>query len=145
MSNYFSTTRELSAPIESVFDLLVTPEHFADWFGSRTVSVPLDTLTMDVRPGGAFAAVMHLPDGNLIHWTGQFIEVDRPRFMSMTLSDVPEHDPGLPITFSLTETSGGTTLEIQQARGDFSQEQVDATIAGYNTFIDTMVEILAGH
>lgn len=144
MSEYFTITRELNAPIEAVFDVLVTPEYFAEWFGSHTVHVPLETLTMDVRPGGDFAAVMHLPDSNLIHWTGQFVEVNRPHLMSMRLSDSPEHAPGLPISFSLTETDGGTTLEIHQDRADFSQEQVDATIAGYNTFIDTMVDLLAG-
>lgn len=142
MSEYFTITRELNAPAESVFDVLVTPEHFADWFGSRAVSVPLETLTMDVRPGGAFVAVMHLPDGNLINWIGQFAEVLRPTRMSMSLSDSPEHAPGVPISFTVTETPSGSKLEIKQHRGDFSQEQVDATIAGYNTFIDTMVDIL---
>ena len=66
MAEYFSITRTISAPRELVFDALTKPEHFAVWFGTAAVEVPQETLSMDVRPGGAVRAVMHLPDGNLI-------------------------------------------------------------------------------
>ena len=66
MTEYFTVTRTLQAPRELVFEALTKPEHFAVWFGTAAVEVPQDTLTMDVRPGGAFRAVMLLPDGNRI-------------------------------------------------------------------------------
>lgn len=144
MAEYFSVTRTISAPREVVFDALTKPEHFAVWFGTAAVDVPQDTLSMDVRPGGAFRAVMHLPDGNLIHWAGTYIEVDPPSHVAMTLTEQPGDDTGLPVVFDLVSVDGGTELTVRQDRADFSDEQVAATIAGYNSFIDDIENVVAG-
>lgn len=142
MADYFTITRTLAAPRELVFDAITKPEHFAVWFGTAAVEVPQDTLEMDVRVGGALRAVMVLPDGNRIHWAGEFLEVDPPRHLALTLSDNPGEYAGLPVLFDLEEVEHGTRLTISQDRADFSQEQVDATIAGYNAFLDDMAELL---
>lgn len=144
MAEYFSITRTISAPRELVFEALTTPEHFAVWFGTAAVEVPQETLSMDVRPGGAFRAVMHLPDGNLIHWAGTYLEVDPPSHVAMTLTDQPGDDAGLPVLFDLETVQGGTQLTVRQDRSDFSDEQVAATIAGYNAFIDDIEKVVAG-
>ena len=144
MADYFTITRTVRAPRELVFEAITKPEHFAVWFGTAEVKVPQDTLSMDVRPGGAFRAVMHLPDGNLIHWAGTYIEVDPPARVAMTLTDQPGDDAGLPVIFDLETVDGGTQLTVRQDRSDFSDEQVAATIAGYNAFIDDLEKIVAG-
>lgn len=142
MTEYFAVTRTLAAPREIVFDALTKPEHFAVWFGTAQVDVPQETLSMDVRPGGAFRAVMHLPDGQLINWAGTYVEVDPPAHLAMTITDQPGDDAGLPVIFDLESVDGGTQLTIRQDRADFSDEQVAATIDGYNAFIDDMVEVV---
>lgn len=144
MADYFSITRTISAPRELVFDALTKPEHFAVWFGTAAVAVPQETLSMDVRPGGEFRAVMHLPDGNLIHWAGTYIAVEPPSHVAMTLTDQPGDDAGLPVLFDLEPVDGGTQLTIRQDRSDFSDEQVAATIAGYNAFIDDIERVVEG-
>ncbi len=144
MADYFSVTRTISAPRELVFEALTKPEHFAVWFGTAEVAVPQDTLSMDVRPGGAFRAVMHLPDGNLIHWAGTYVEVQPPSHVAMTLTDQPGDDAGLPVVFDLRAVDGGTELTVRQDRADFSDEQVAETIAGYNAFIDEIEKVVAG-
>ncbi|MGZ8805243.1 MAG: SRPBCC family protein [Microbacterium sp.] len=143
MADHFSVTRTLSAPKELVFEALTRPEHFAVWFGTAAVHVPQETLSMDVRPGGDFRAVMHLPDGTLIHWSGTYVEVDPPTRVAMTLTDQPGGDAGLPVVFDLEDVEGGTRLTIRQDRADFTDEQVDATIAGYNAFIDDLQTVVA--
>lgn len=142
MTDYFSVTRTLAAPRELVFEAITKPEHFAVWFGTAQVDVPQETLSMDVRPGGAFRAVMHLPDGQLINWAGTYVEVDPPAHLAMTITDQPGDDAGLPVIFDLESVDGGTQLTIRQDRADFSDEQVAATIDGYNAFIDDMVEVV---
>jgi uncharacterized protein YndB with AHSA1/START domain len=142
MTDYFTITRTLQAPRELVFEAITTPEHFAVWFGTAAVEVPQDTLIMDVRPGGAFAAVMHLPDGNRINWSGRYIAVEPPAHLAMTLTDQPGDDAGLPVLFDLEEDEGATVLTIRQDRSDFSDEQVAATIAGYNAFVDDIERIV---
>jgi uncharacterized protein YndB with AHSA1/START domain len=143
MADHFSVARTLSAPKELVFEALTKPEHFAVWFGTAAVDVPQETLSMDVRPGGGFRAVMHLPDGALIHWSGTYVEVDPPTRLAMTLTDQPDDDAGLPVVFDLEDVDGGTLLTIRQDRADFTDAQVDATIAGYNAFIDDLEAIVA--
>ncbi len=143
MTEYFTITRTLAAPRELVFEVLTRPEHFAVWFGTSHIQVPQDTLTMDVRPGGEFRAVMHLPDGNVINWSGGYVEVDAPAHLSMTLTDQPDDDAGLPVIFDLEEVPAGTQLTISQDRSTFSDEQVAATVAGYNAFIDDMGTVIA--
>ncbi|MCH6229536.1 SRPBCC domain-containing protein [Microbacterium sp. CFH 31415] len=143
MTEYFTVTRTLNAPRELVFEAITTPEHFAVWFGTAAVEVPQDTLTMDVRPGGAFRAVMHLPDGHRIHWSGEYQVVEPPAHLAMTLTDQPGDDVGLPVLFDLEEVDGGTRLTIRQDRSDFTDEQVAATIAGYNAFVDDIERVLA--
>ena len=142
MADYFTITRTLRAPRELVFEAITKPEHFAVWFGTAAVEVPRDSLTMDVRPGGAFRAVMVLPDGNRINWAGEYKAVEPPSHLAMTLTDQPGDDAGLPVLFDLEEVEGGTKLTISQDRAEFSDEQVAATIAGYNTFIDDIERVL---
>lgn len=142
MTEYFTITRTLRAPRELVFETLTKPEHFAVWFGTAAVEVPQDSLSMDVRPGGAFRAVMLLPDGNRIDWAGEYKAVEPPSHLAMTLSDQPGDAVGLPVLFDLAEVDGGTELTIRQDRSDFSDEQVAATIAGYNAFIDDIERVL---
>src|SRR6478609_2529962 len=143
MADYFTITRDLTAPRELVFDALTKPEHFAVWFGTAAIDVPSDTLSMDVRPGGEFRAVMVLPAGNTINWGGEYVEVDPPARLAMTLSDNPVEYAGLPVLVDLEEIPTGTRLTISQDRSDFGDEQVAATIAGYNAFVDDMERELA--
>ncbi len=142
MADYVTITRDLAAPRELVFDAITQPAHFSVWFGTAAVTVPLDSLIMDVRVGGAFRATMLLPDGNRIDWAGEYVEVDPPSHLAMTLTDDPDAYAGLPVLFDLEEIEGGTRLTISQDRADFSDEQVDATIAGYNAFVDEIAAVL---
>ena len=54
----FTTTRIFAAPRERVWREWTEPERFADWFGGLECEIPLSTVSMDVRPGGAWRATM---------------------------------------------------------------------------------------
>ena len=139
----FTVTRTFAAPRELAWDAWTIPEHFSVWFGTAEVAVPLDELSLDVRPGGELRAVMHLPDGTLIHWEGEYREVERPARLTFTLTDEPGTDPGEPIAVDFVEVDGGTQVTIFQPRHGFSDEQVDLTIAGYQSFFDAYEVVLA--
>lgn len=143
MTESFTITRTLAAPADLVWDVWTKPEHFAVWFGTEAVEVPLDSVTLDVRVGGRLAAIMRIPGGPTITWEGEYTEVDRPHRLAFTLSDNPGEDPGVPIVATFTAVDGGTEVSITQDRGDFSDEQVQATIAGYNSFFDSMERVIA--
>lgn len=68
-----TVTRTFAAPPEAVFDAWVTPASFAAWWGGSEVEVPLASLSLDARPGGAWKATMILGKDNpdlLVH--GEF-------------------------------------------------------------------------
>jgi activator of Hsp90 ATPase-like protein len=55
--------RVFDAPRELVFKAWTEAERFATWFGEHGSSIPLDKVSMDARPGGAWSATMiHGPD-----------------------------------------------------------------------------------
>ena len=113
------------------------------WFGTEAVEVPLDSLVMDVRPGGTLAAVMLLPDGNRIDWTGEYRVVEYPSRIEYVLSDQPLV-PGLdPVVTTFTEVEGGTEVSLFQPGYGFSDEQIAATVAGYNSFYDALEKVVA--
>ena len=43
---------------ELVFECMTTPEHLAEFWGPAGTTTPLDGITVDLRPGGAFETVM---------------------------------------------------------------------------------------
>ena len=45
-------TRVFDAPREEVWREWTEPERFAGWYGGPEADNPLDTVSMDVRPGG---------------------------------------------------------------------------------------------
>ncbi len=141
MTESFTITRVLSVPRDVVYEVITTPEHFAVWFGTAAVEVPQDTLSMDVRPGGEFRAVMLLPGGHRIDWAGEYVAVDPPGHLAMTLTDNPGEDAGLPVLFDLEDADGATRLTITQDRAGFTDEQVQATIDGYTAFIDDIAAV----
>jgi uncharacterized protein YndB with AHSA1/START domain len=143
MSETFSVTRTLAASPDLVWQAWTRPEYFSVWFGTHEVEVPLATLSMDVRVGGQLKAVMHLPDGTTIDWAGEYTIVDYPTTLAFTLSDAPTEYPGIPVVATFVPIGDGTEVTITQDRGDFDDDAVAATIAGYNAFVDSMEQLLA--
>lgn len=138
MSNQIIVTRTFAAPRDRVFAAWTDPADFAVWFGSSQVNVPLDSLVLDVRPGGNWSAVMELPDGNTINWEGEYTEVTPPERLCLTMTDQPGTDPGAPIEVTFAEVDGGTQMTLVQDAPDFSEDQRDQTAAGYQAFFDDM-------
>ena len=70
--------RIFDAPREEVFKAWTDPERFARWFGEHGSSVPVDAATMDVRPDGAWRAVMIVGPETELVFSGHYREVDEP-------------------------------------------------------------------
>lgn len=138
MDERFTLTRTFGAPRELIWELWTNPTNFSVWFGTDAVSIPLDSITMDVRVGGSWTATMHLPDGTTKDWAGEYLEVQYPSHLAFTLTDVPEEDAGEPVTVDLANVDGATDMVFTQARHGFSDEQVSQVIAGYMAFFDVM-------
>jgi uncharacterized protein YndB with AHSA1/START domain len=136
-------TRVFEAPRERVWGEWTEPDRFADWFGGPTSEVPLETVAMDVRPGGAWRLTMFAEPGRRrIDWHGEYLEVDEPERLVLTLSDEPGGDRYALVTVVLEDLGDGRTEMQFEQRGGPQAEAVEATKQGWGGFFDRIDERL---
>jgi uncharacterized protein YndB with AHSA1/START domain len=138
-------TRVFDAPRELVWKTWTEPEHFAHWFGSPPFTTPPDTVSMDVRPGGAWRATMvSEDDGSELPFQGVYREVVEPERLVMTFDD--PSDPGNPnvevLTVTFTDLGGRTEVVAHQA-GHLPEDEYGRLAEGYSSFFDRLSEHLA--
>jgi uncharacterized protein YndB with AHSA1/START domain len=139
----FSITRVFDAPRERVWQEWTTPESFADWFGGAGGEVPMSTVDMDVRPGGAWKLTMFAgPARHEIHWWGEFRELVEPERLVFTISDRP--DAYAIITVELADLGDGRTEMSFEQSGEGRPEDYEGAKQGWGTFFDRVDERLAG-
>jgi len=129
-------TRVFDAPRERVWKEWTEPERFADWYGGSAAEVPVSTVSMDVREGGAWRATM-LYGGREIQWHGEYREVVEPERLVLTFSDRPGDEYEL-VTVVLTDLGDGRTEMLFQQHGRMSPEQYERARQGWSGFFDRM-------
>lgn len=137
-------TRVFDAPREQVFAAWTTPEHFAAWYGGDA-DVPLDRVSMDVRPGGTWSLVIVVP-GTEMPFHGVYREVVAPERLVFTLKDAaaPADIEGEVVTVTFAERGRKTTeMVFQQRGGHLTPEQYAAAEDGWEAFFDALVNRLA--
>jgi uncharacterized protein YndB with AHSA1/START domain len=119
------------------------PERFADWYGGPDFPVPLDTVSMDVRPGGKWSLVMQAQRGE-IHWDGEYVEVVEPERLVFTVSDQPDEDIYDLCTVVLTDLGASRTeMLFQQSGGHMPAAAYRRAEEGWSGFFRRMAERLA--
>jgi uncharacterized protein YndB with AHSA1/START domain len=138
-------TRVFDAPRERVWAEWTEPERFADWFGGPESEVPLASVSMDVRPGGAWRLTMFAAPGRReIRWKGEYREVVEPERLVFTVSDQPGDDAYELVTVMLTDLGDGRTEMLFQQRGQLPPEVYERAGEGWSVFFDRLAERLAG-
>ncbi len=137
--------RVFDAPRDQVWKEWTEPERFADWFGGSEAEVPLSTVSLDVRQGGAWRATMVVgPGRHEIHWKGSYREVVAPKRLVFTISDQPGDDEYELVIVVLTDLADGRTEMLFEQRGHLSAEQYERSRQGWSSFFDRMAGHLAG-
>jgi uncharacterized protein YndB with AHSA1/START domain len=138
-------TRVLEAPRDLVFKAWTTPEHFAHWFGGE-LDIPLDTVAMDVRQGGAWSLAMTTPDGGRMPFSGVYREVVEPERLVFTLKDAsaPADADGEVVSVTFTDLGAKTEMVFHQGGGNLDTQQYEQAREGWSTFFDRLTERLAG-
>jgi uncharacterized protein YndB with AHSA1/START domain len=138
-----SITRVFAAPRERVWREWTEPERFADWFGGGDTQVPLASVSMDVRKGGAWRATMLVGPGRReIRWKGEYREVVAPERLVFTLSDRPDEVYAL-VTVVLTDLGDGRTQMRFSQRGGPPPDQWRRARDGWSSFFDRIEARLA--
>jgi uncharacterized protein YndB with AHSA1/START domain len=134
-------TRIFAAPRERLWREWTEPERFADWFGGREAHIPVESVSMDVRPGGRWRATMH-HDGVESRWEGVFREVVEPARLVLTFSDQPGEEAHELISVAFTDLGDGRTEMRFTQRGTHSRDLYERTLEGWSSFFDRLAERL---
>jgi uncharacterized protein YndB with AHSA1/START domain len=138
--------RIFEASREAVFNAWTRPEGFAAWFGEHGSSIPLDRASMDLRPGGAWQAIMLVGEGTELVFAGHFREIDPPRHLVMTVTDrVPAgDDPVDVLTVDLEDLGDGRTQMVFSQRGsNMPADEYERAMRGWLIFFERLGEHLA--
>jgi uncharacterized protein YndB with AHSA1/START domain len=131
--------RHFAAPRDLVWEMFTTPEHFAYWWGGTDVTVPVESVIMDVRADGTWKATMIGPDeGWSMNWAGEYLEVDPPNRLVMTLTDQvgsPERDF---FAIDFTDEGDGTHVTLAQGGGNLPADMIERTKEGTSMFLDAL-------
>ena len=137
--------RIFDAPREEVFKAWTEPELFAQWFGEHGSTVPVDAASMDVRPGGAWRAVMLIgPDTELV-FSGHYREVEEPAHLLLTVTD-QDHDDAVAVELVSVDLDdlgdGRTKMTFSQRGGNLPPDQYDMTMRGWLAFFERQADLL---
>jgi uncharacterized protein YndB with AHSA1/START domain len=141
VSNGITLVRVFDAPRERVWKEWTEPERFADWFGGPEFEVPLSSVAMDVRVGGAWQLTMRTARGEIL-WHGSYHEVDEPSRLVLTMCDGPPEAGYELVIVDLVDLGDGRTEMRFEQRGRMSPEQYRAAGSGWAGFFDRIDERL---
>ena len=103
-------TRVLDAPRELVWRAWTEPERLARWWGKRGWNAVPSSITMDVRPGGAFrVTTVHADDGTEMPTEGVYRDVLPPERLVFAEPPRANCHEGAVGTVTLTELGARTT------------------------------------
>ena len=139
-------TRVFDAPRERVWREWTEPERFADWYGGGDAEVPLSSVSMDVREGGAWRLTMFAGPGRReIRWKGEYREVAEPERLVFTVTDRPDEEAYELVIVVLTDLGDDRTeMRFEQRGGGLSAEGYGRAAQGWSGFFDRVDERLAG-
>ena len=100
-------TRTYDAPRDLVFRCMTEAEHLAHFWGPAGVTTPVEHITSDLRPGGAFETIMvNDADDEEYPMKAVYVEIAPPeRLVFME----PEVEGGMTTTITFSDAGGGRT------------------------------------
>jgi uncharacterized protein YndB with AHSA1/START domain len=141
------TTHRFAYPVTDVYRAFVDPALLALWFGPLGFHVPVATVEVDARVGGAWNLTMVNNDNP--EWSSpvtsvlQEIEENRIIVGTSTAHGIPGVEDGtlLSLTLEFAEDGDGTIVTLTQ--GPFPEAMRDMNIAGWTQSFHKLEALLA--
>jgi uncharacterized protein YndB with AHSA1/START domain len=103
--------RHLAATPERVWAAFTAPAGIAAFWGGSHATVPIGSVTVDLRPGGEFALDTRAPDGATRRLRFVYVTIAAPHELVFD-----EATTGLRTTVTVRPADGGTDLTVHQRR-----------------------------
>jgi uncharacterized protein YndB with AHSA1/START domain len=127
---------------ELLFDCMTTPAHLAHFWGPVGTSTPVENITVDLRPGGAFETTMvNDADGSTHTMRAVYAEVRRPERLVWVERDV---EGGMRTTITFVDLHDGRTEVVTHQTNVPSAYLSAEARAGFTTSLDRLDVYLAG-
>jgi uncharacterized protein YndB with AHSA1/START domain len=138
----FTYRRVHRASRELLFDCLTRPEHLTRFWGPDGTTTPVDGITVDLRPGGAFETVMvNDADGSSYTMRAVYREVRRPERLVWTESDV---EGGMTTTVTFSDLGDGRTEVVTHQTNVPPAMAEPAALRGFETSLRRFADYV-GH
>lgn len=115
-------SRVIPAPISEVYSALVDPEAMSVWIPPGDMTGTIERF--DPRPGGSYRMVLRYPDHSpsqgkttsdtdvVVAHFAELVPNERLVYSVDFVSDDPDYDGAMTMTWEVTGTDGGTLVEI---------------------------------
>jgi uncharacterized protein YndB with AHSA1/START domain len=133
-------TRLFDAPRSLVFKAWAEPEHLVRWLGPKDFAA--SAVQIDLRPGGAWSAVITSPEGKDHGMGGVYREIAPPERLVFTFAWDEEAAQRMLIALTFRERDGRTEMTFRQT-GFRSVESRDSHRGGWNECFDRLPPYLA--
>jgi len=135
-------SREFAASAEELFALFTDPVQLAVWFGPAAFTVPFESVSIELRDGGAWAlSMVESASGRAYPVRGTIVSFTPGERLELRL-DADDGDDGLrDVSLRIRFLDGG--LELEQ--GPLTGEQRDRTARGWELSFQKIDAILAAH
>ncbi|MGW0248094.1 SRPBCC family protein [Nocardia goodfellowii] len=135
MSDFsYRLTRTIDVPVDAVWQAWTIADQYEQWSYAAPGSVSLD-----VRPGGAWSATMVDPDGNRMELGGTYLEVEQNRRLVLSMKT-----PMGETAMELDLTDKGQSTEVVLSQNCGSAEERDMAEQGSTMLLDSLTAFLAG-
>jgi uncharacterized protein YndB with AHSA1/START domain len=129
-------TRVYDAPREAVWKAWTEPDRIARWWGKRGWSTPPSSVTLDVRPGGAFRLnSISDTDGSEMPLEAVYVEVVEPERLVFARDN--QH-----ATVTFTDLGDGRTEMTFRTTMEATEALRDRAIGGLASAFDRLAEQL---
>jgi uncharacterized protein YndB with AHSA1/START domain len=129
-------TRVFDAPREAVWAAWTEPGQIAAWWGKRGWRTPVDSVVIDLRPGGAFALNSLDAEGREMPQAFTYREIEPPE--RLVFADAG----GATCTVTFADLGGGRTAMSFRSTMRATAELLHRAIGGMQSAFDRLAEHL---
>lgn len=139
-------TRVFKAPREVVWRFWTEPHLLATWFGPAGVTVPIDSVTVELRAGGRWElSMVDSTSGALNPILGRISSFVAPEFLEIRMDADTAAGPAQGVLLRLNFHDHGDLTRVTLHQGPFTEEIRDMTITGWELSFNKLDLLIERH
>jgi uncharacterized protein YndB with AHSA1/START domain len=135
--------RVFDAPRSHVWEAWTDPEQVAQWWGPHHYHVPLDSIEIDLRPGGRYQLTMvETQSGNEFPTHFDIVEVQEHELLVMTSPPQPEFGMPDEVTTRVEFIDEGERTRVTVVSGPYTSEMAPNAQTGWEQQFEKFGSVL---